>query len=165
MAIPYRGKIYWFYGDTNRPGYPLGQFATSGAMSEMPGNGGLDPSVGIDLNYFTDKSGFSRGMIAIEEPGVKWLTGIMNVRDENGKEKLVARYDRRKGLAERYEHGLMVYDDEKEVFQKAMALEKDAKLFPDGVPFGVRVDDEDYYYFPGPYTTPLARVRARLKDV
>jgi hypothetical protein len=164
MAIPYRGKIYWFYGDTNRPAYPLGQFATSGATSEMPGNGGLDPGVGIDLNYFTDKTGFSRPMIAIEEPGVKWLTGIMNVRDENGKGKLVARYDRRKGLAERYEHGLMVYNDEKEVFEKAAALEKDAKLFPDGVPFRVKVDEEDFYYFPAPFTTPLVRVRATLKD-
>src|SRR5438105_3879297 len=34
MAIPYRGKIYWFWGDTNRPGYPLGNFGTSGATSE-----------------------------------------------------------------------------------------------------------------------------------
>jgi len=78
-------------GDTNRPSYPLGQFATSGATSEMTGNGGLDPGLGIDLTYFTDKTGFSRPMIAIDEPGVKWLTGIMTVPDENGKEKLVAR--------------------------------------------------------------------------
>jgi hypothetical protein len=164
MAIPYRGKIYWFYGDTNRPAYPLGQFATSGAISQMPGKGGLDPSVGVDRNYFTDNTGFSRGMIAIEEPGVKWLSGIMTVPDENGKEKLVGRYDRRKGLAQRYEHGLLVYDDEKEVFQKAMAL-KDEALFPDGVPFKVKVGEEDFYYFPAPYITPLVRVKARLKDV
>ncbi len=161
MAIPYRGKIFWFWGDTNRPGYPLGNFGTSGATSEMPANGGLDPGVGIDLNYFTDKSGFSRPMIAIEGPGVKWLTGIMNVRDENGREKLVARYDRRKGLGERYEHGLMVYNDEKEIFEKAVALEKDAGLVADGVP--VRVGE--YYYFPGPFIAPLVRVKATLKDV
>src|SRR3989440_5680909 len=121
MAIPYRGNIYWFWGDTNRPGYPLGQFATSGAISEMPSNGGLDPRVGVDLNYFVDSSGFSRPMIAMDEPGVKWLSGIMTVPDENGKERLVARYDRRKGLAERDEHGLMGYNDAEEVFEKAVA--------------------------------------------
>jgi hypothetical protein len=165
MALPYRGKIFWFYGDTNRPGYPLGQFGTSGATSELPTNGGLDPSVGIDLNYFTDKSGFSRPMIAIDGPGVKWLTGIMTVPDENGKEKLVARYDRRKGLGERYEHGLMVYNDQKEVFEKALALEKNAPLFPDGVPVKVKVDETDYYYFPAPFIAPLVRVKATLKDV
>jgi len=165
MAIPYRGKFFWFYGDTNRPGYPLGQFGTSGAVSDLPGKGGLDPSVGIDLNYFADKSGFSRPMIAMDGPGVKWLTGIMTVGDEDGKEKLVARYDRRKGLGERYEHGLMVYSDEKEVFEKALALKDDAPLFPDGVPTKVKVGEEDYYYFPGPYITPLVRVKAMLKNV
>jgi hypothetical protein len=165
MAIPYRGKVYWFWGDTNRPAYPLGQFATSGAISGMPGNGGLDPNLGVELAYFADKTGFSRPMIAIDEPGVKWLTGVMTVPDETGKERLVARYDRRKGLAERYEHGLVVYNDQKEVFEKAVALKSDAPLFPDGVPFKVRSGDEDYYYFPAPFTVPMARVRATLKDV
>jgi len=32
----YRGKIYWFWGDTNRPGYPLGNFHTPGATSLLP---------------------------------------------------------------------------------------------------------------------------------
>jgi len=180
MAIPYRNKIYWFWGDTNRPSYPLGQFATSGATSEIPINTnnwtypllkgdksnyvGLDPNVGVDLNYFADKNGFSRPMIAIEEPGVKWLSGVMTVPDETGKERLVARYDRRKGLGERYEHGLVVYNDEKEVFEKAVALKDDAPLFPDGVPFKVKVGEEDYYYFPAPYITPLVRVKGTFKN-
>jgi len=165
MAIGYRGKIFWFWGDTNRPSYPLGHFGTSGAISQIPANGGLDPGVGIDLTYFRDKTGFSRPMIAIDGPGVKWLSGIMTVSDENGKEKLVARYDRRKGLAERYEQGLMVYNDEKEVFEKAVALKMDEPLFPDAVPTKVKVGEENYYYFPAPFTVPLVRVKARLKDV
>jgi len=131
----------------------------------MTGNGGLDPGLGIDLTYFTDKTGFSRPMIAIDGPGVKWLTGIMTVPDENGKERLVARYDRRKGLGERYEQGLMVYDDQKEVFEKAVALKKDAALYADGVPFRVKVGEENYYYFPAPFTVPLVRVKATLNNV
>ncbi len=38
----FEGKIFWFWGDTNRPGYPLGNFHTPGATSERPGDGGLD---------------------------------------------------------------------------------------------------------------------------
>ena len=40
----FQGKIYWFWGDTNRPGYPLGNFHMPGATSELPGKGGLDPA-------------------------------------------------------------------------------------------------------------------------
>ena len=39
----YRDKIHWFWGDTNRPDYPLGNFHVPGATSERPGQGGLIP--------------------------------------------------------------------------------------------------------------------------
>ena len=48
----YRGRIFWMWGDTGKPSYPLGNFAMSGAVSDLPGHGGLDPSVGVDLEYF-----------------------------------------------------------------------------------------------------------------
>ena len=60
METPYNGKIFWVWGDTGKPSYPLGNFATSGATSDLPGKGGPDPSVGIDLTYFTDETGFSK---------------------------------------------------------------------------------------------------------
>src|SRR5260370_39483205 len=33
----YRGRIHWFWGDTNQPAYPLGNFQVPGATSELPG--------------------------------------------------------------------------------------------------------------------------------
>src|SRR5262249_10667451 len=54
QAAVYRGKIYWFWGDTNRFRYPLGNFNTTGATSDLPSQGGLDPNVGVNLQYFTD---------------------------------------------------------------------------------------------------------------
>src|SRR5262249_11540783 len=48
MAVPYRGKLFWFWGDTSRAKYPLGHFGTAGAVSDLPSRGGLDPSVGIN---------------------------------------------------------------------------------------------------------------------
>ena len=53
----YHGKIHWFWGDTNRPDYPLGNFHVPGATSDLPGQGGLDPDVGVDLSYFLDDQG------------------------------------------------------------------------------------------------------------
>jgi len=34
IVTPYRGKLYWFWGDTDRASYPLGNFGASGATSE-----------------------------------------------------------------------------------------------------------------------------------
>src|SRR5262245_29078325 len=56
----YRGKLFWFWGDTNRPAYPLGNFHVPGATSNLPKNGGLDPEVGVDLNYFVDDMRFAK---------------------------------------------------------------------------------------------------------
>ncbi len=69
IATPYRGKIYWFWGDTDRVDYPLGNFGASGATSELPGRGGLDPSVGVDLTYFVDDKGFSKPMCSLPGAG------------------------------------------------------------------------------------------------
>src|SRR6185436_16553625 len=41
QRVVYKGKIHWFWGDTGRPSYPLGNFGMSGAVSELPQNGGL----------------------------------------------------------------------------------------------------------------------------
>jgi hypothetical protein len=70
VAAMWRGKVRWFWGDTNRLSYPLGLFQVSGATSSLPGQGGLDPSVGVDLDYFVDEKGFSRAMCPF--PGRGW---------------------------------------------------------------------------------------------
>ena len=59
QAAPYKGEIYWFWGDTNRMSYPLGLFRTSGAKTALP-SANFDPASGIPFDYFTDKTGFVR---------------------------------------------------------------------------------------------------------
>ena len=58
FSVLYRGKVYWFWGDTNRPSAILGNFGTTAATSLLPSDGGLDPSVGVNLDYFDLPSGF-----------------------------------------------------------------------------------------------------------
>jgi hypothetical protein len=62
LTTIYRGKVYWFYGDTGRLAYALGNFAMSGATTALPEK--LDPDQGIDLKYFTGPDGFARSMVS-----------------------------------------------------------------------------------------------------
>ena len=112
IATPYRDKIYWFWGDTDRVSYPLGNFAASGATSELPGRGGLDPDAGLDLNYFVDATGFSKPMCPDFGPGLHWIESVMTVPDEKGVERLVARVASQKGLVPAYAWHQAVFNDD-----------------------------------------------------
>ena len=73
MNAIYRGKLHWFWGDTNWPAYPLGLFDTPGATSELPKSGGLDPARGVDLTYFTGDNGFARATAKMPGEGPTWI--------------------------------------------------------------------------------------------
>jgi hypothetical protein len=161
MAARYRGKLYWFWGDTDRLAYPLGNFAATGATSELPGNGGLDPSVGVDLAYFTRPDGFVKPVLDLQGEGLKWLFGLMTLNDPSGRERLVARYYRMKNLGEVLETGLAAFDDTAQVFRKLVEFPPDTKIAPDARP--VRV--AGYYYFAGLTTAPWLRVKAEWNAV
>ncbi|MCZ6781238.1 MAG: hypothetical protein O7C73_06315 [Nitrospirae bacterium] len=169
LAIPYRGKLYWFWGDTDRPSYPLGNFGASGATSEWPGEGGLDPSVGIDLTYFVDESGFSKKMFPPSEipgPGPIWISSLMTIKDEKGIERLVASYQRMNDLGEPYERGLAIFNDETETFERLVQFDLNAPLHPGGRSFRVTVGGQDYYYFAVLYPhSTFVRVKADLRHI
>lgn len=123
LAIPYKDKIYWFWGDTNRPSFPLGNFMMSGATSSLPEAGGLPPEQGIDLHYFIDDSGFSKRMSPIKDQYLIWLDGLLTVNDSSGQERLAARYTHLKGLGTILEHGLVVFDDSAQEFKHWATLD------------------------------------------
>lgn len=162
-TIVYRGKIFWFWGDTGRTSYPLGNFSMSGATSELPSRGGLPPGEGVNLNYFTDETGFSRKMCPWPEPGMMWLDGFMTLPDDTGRERLVARYCRMKSLGETLEQGLVLYNDTREIFEKWTPFDLKERRIAKGQAFHVAGGAGDYYYFPFPY--PNLRVRAQWKQI
>ncbi|MFO0897302.1 MAG: hypothetical protein U0836_07750 [Pirellulales bacterium] len=165
QAVVYRGKIHWFWGDTNQVRYPLGNFRTSGAVSELPGNGGLDPSVGVNLRYFVDATGFSKKMCPLDPPeGVVWIDGVAVVLDAERRERLVAHFTRLKGLGEMLEHGAVLYNDERDEFERAAAFDfADLSRCPHGQSFVHRDGDAEYVYFGNPF--PNVRVRRTLAAV
>jgi len=157
----YRGRLYWFWGDTGKPSYPLGHFGMAGAVSDLPGPGGLDPNVGINLTYFVDETGFSKPMCKFREPGMIWAESFLMVKDKKGNERLVAKYARMKSLGEAYERGIMVFDDKTNSFQRVIRGGVDFLLYPDlGHPIRVQAEGDNWYYFATPF--PLA-VRMRVK--
>ncbi len=157
LTATYRGKLYWFHGDTNRASYALGNFAMSGATTALPET--IDPSVGFDLSYFVGKDGFARPMAPIGGEGVVWLSGVVVLPDEAGRERMLAYFQRRRGMGAVLENGFVQYDDAKEAFVRLATVPVDPPSFPQGQPTrGHQEDSPGYLYFLAPY--PALRVRA-----
>ena len=162
MATPYRGKIYWFYGDTQRPSYPLGQFATSGAASLLPGGGGLNPDRGVDLTYWVDANGFSKPMLPLTGfGGPVWVGGVFTLKDAQGQEHLYTHYTHLDGSGKAAEKGLAIFDDQKAVFQVLTKFALDAPLYPEGQPFQAMVRGQPYLYFQSGTGQACPRVRVQ----
>jgi len=163
----YHGRLFWMWGDTGRPSYPLGHFEMSGALSDLPERGGLDPAIGVDLEYYVDENGFSRPVAPLKEHGLVWLDGLMTVKDPQGAERMVAKFARLKDLGTVLERGLMVFNDATNNFEPL--VRPGVEFLPyrnTGHAFEVDVDGQPYYYFTSP--SPMAarlRVRARWDDV
>ena len=166
QAAVYNNQVQWFWGDTNRLSYPLGLFRTAGATSALPQDSGVKHSLGINFKYFCDETGFARRMVDVpEKEGVVWIDGVCVVPDESGQARLVAHFSRRKGLAEQLEHGLLIYNDERQMFEVATKLNNDDRWrFVRDHP--TQFTDEDgieYLIFGNPF--PVTRVRATLSAV
>jgi hypothetical protein len=163
----YRGRLFWMWGDTARPSYPLGNFAASGAVSDLPEHGGLDPSIGVDLEYYVGKDGFSRPLSPMKEPGLVWLDGLLTVKDNEGQQRVIAKYARLKSMTDVRERGLVVFNDSTQTFEPL--VRSGVEFLPysnSGHAFSVNVGSQKYYYFATPF--PLAvrmRVRAEWDDV
>jgi len=162
QSVIFGDRILWFWGDTLRPAYPLGNFSMPGATSPLPAKGGLDPEVGIDLTYQVDKDGFARGSANMPGPGPTWLGGLTVLRDEQGQERLIAVYDKIRNMLETYQRGLVEWDDKAMEFRKLREFPLDHPLYPRGHTLTSDVSGHPYVYFPTPY--PLSRVRADVKS-
>jgi hypothetical protein len=162
-AAVYKNQIHWFWGDTNRPSYPLGHFGTAGAISDLPANGGLDPNIGVDLNYFTDDKGFSRPTLARKGSSPRWVDGVIAFKDQGGKEHLIAHCDTMKSLGQRLDRELDEWNDTTKMLEPVVKYDVNELLCPAGHPFLHTIDDIHYIYFGEPY--PNLRVQADLEQI
>jgi len=163
MAVVYGGVVHWFWGDTARPSYPLGHFGTSGAISELPGRGGLDASVGVDLTYYTDADGFARPTLDGPNGTMRWLDGLLVVRDDAGREKMVGVESDHKSLAEVVGRKLVVWNERRNAFDVLAPIPPQTRVLPDGHPVRATGGGVDYFYFG--FAFPNVRVKADLRSI
>jgi hypothetical protein len=90
LSVQYGERAFWFWGDTNKLGSPLGNFFSTGATSCLLSNAScMHPDAGVDLEYFSEAAGggqdeFVRPMAAIDPPGLPtWLGSVAVVADSS----------------------------------------------------------------------------------
>jgi hypothetical protein len=133
QAELYRGRLFWTWGDTKLASTPLGNFRTSGATSLLPGQGGLDPEVGVRFEYFLE-DGRLRPMVADVHP-VIWLSALRTAREADGTERLFATYRKIVAPLTTVELGLAELDDAAGVFRLVASYGRDEPRAPDGHAF------------------------------
>ncbi|MDX1931481.1 MAG: hypothetical protein SFU56_02635 [Capsulimonadales bacterium] len=162
MALPFRGRLLWFWGDTNRIEYPLGNFRTSGAVATFPA-GETTAERGLDFAYFTGEDGFARALCPTDQPGPVWISGLTTLREGN-EEMLLAHYARMKDLGTRREHGYVLWDDVRNVFRFTNKLSlSETWRFLDGHP--ISWTENGIGYRAGGFCFPHVRVPARRTAV
>ncbi|TXT21858.1 MAG: hypothetical protein FD138_3947, partial [Planctomycetota bacterium] len=157
----YRGKLHWFWGDTNRPKYPLGLYHVPGATSQLPKDGGLDPAVGVNLDYFVGDDGFAKAMCKMEGDGPTWSGGLTVLKDSDGRERMFCGYLKVRGNFDVYARGIAEFDDDRREFVPRQRFDKDVPLYPDGHPLRHKVDGVEYVYFSE--AAAVMRVRATVE--
>lgn len=148
QTIEYNDKLYWFWGDTDRPAYPLGNFRVTGATSELPHKGGLDPDVGVNLNYFTKEDGFVKSLVPQlpDGAGIAWVFGLMTAKDSTGQERLLAGYSTHNPELSAF--GILAFNDTKKEFEQVVQFpSKDDWRHPGGQASYYEEDGKGYWLF------------------
>ncbi|TWU28449.1 DUF4185 domain-containing protein [Bythopirellula polymerisocia] len=165
QSVIYKGQLHWFWGDTLYD-VGFGNFRTSGATSQIPGQGGLDPAVGVDLSYYVDAAGSSKQMMPLSQPGPVWIDGLFTVHDNSGREVMLTHYSRRdpkNALGAQVEHGLARFNDSQELFQRHQVYPLSAPIVASGHSFEHTLGGQEYIYFAESY--PNIRVKKNWNDV
>ncbi len=164
QVVPWKGRYFWIFGDTQRADYPLGNFHSTAAWSDPPDKGGLDPEHGIHFEYVTDENGSVAKMLQVDEPGMVWLSGMLTVMDTADKEHLIAHYSRWRELGKRLEHGLAEYDESTKRFHRIAVLGDEFDWqHPQHNAVRVKGVDGDWIYFSAPFCQ--TRVKADYDSV
>ena len=124
QAEVYQGRMLWFWGDTDRTGYPLGNFHTSGAVATLP-EGGADR--GIDFAYF-QRDSFVRPMIESQASQPIWVSGLVVLKGPGtpkGREEMYAYYAQIRKLGEIAASGYLKWDDAAERFDVVQTFDVD----------------------------------------
>jgi hypothetical protein len=158
LTTVYQSQLFWMWGDTGRPQYPLGNFHMTAATSRLPADGGLDPSIGVNLTYFVGEDGFAKRMAPMKEEGCVWMDGLVTLPAAGGRETMLAAFARVRGLEATLERGFVEWNPQQQVFERVGSFDVNSPVYPGGHPLCATVNGERMLFFAR--GVPLTRVRA-----
>lgn len=165
FAVPFRDRIYWFWGDTVGLQHPLGHFWMAAATSPGPGKGQLDPERGIPLEYFTDASGFSRPVCRLGvKSGLIWADAFVALPDASGEMQLACHHVHLESISKILGHGVSRFDESAGEFVRVKDFGPETRWCwpPQAHPVRHRVGDRDLLLLGEVF--PTSRVEARLES-
>jgi len=157
LLARYRDRLFWLWGDTGVPQYPLGNFNSTSAFTPLSPLASFQPPVALKYDYLRD-DGKLRGVAPLEGPGPTWLTGMISVKNAAGAERLVATYAKIEGHLDEYDIGLCAFDDDRGVFTPVRRMWKTGEgkkpAVPRGHPFPWKdAEGRDWLLFGDPFPT------------
>lgn len=136
----HRGRMFWAWGDTNVPRYPLGLFHMTSATTAVRPLSSFEPPLKLPLDYFRDEEGRVRNVANLfpDDPGPTWISGYVSLPDAAGKERLVGCYSKIELPMKAYRVGLCVWNDGTANFESVEVLwdKKDGGSEPKLQPVG-----------------------------
>ena len=115
-----------------------------------------------------DKDGFSRPMCPMKEPGLVWLDGLLTVRDNEGRERMVAKLRPAEGpRRSARDEASWSSTTPRSPSSRWSARDPNLLPYPDfGHAFRVKAEGREYYYFALPFpVTVRMRVEAKWDSV
>lgn len=120
ITAKHDGKLFWLWGDTTLPGYPLGVFQSTAATTPLAPIKKFEPPLAMPFTHFRDDKDKPRGVVDIPGDGPTWLTALVPFPNN----RLVATYSKIKGHLTEYEVGLCTWDNTAQKFLPEKVLWK-----------------------------------------
>jgi hypothetical protein len=118
----HQGKLFWAWGDTTLPNYPLGIFDTTSATTAPQPLASFEPPLRLKFNYFKNEKGVPRGVAKMAGSSPTWVSGYVSLPDKQGRPRLVGTYVKIKPPLDAYECGLCVWNDQTAKFEPHRVL-------------------------------------------
>ncbi len=158
QTVVHNGKMFWAWGDTNLPHYPLGLFHMLGATTGLKPLQSIEPPIRMRFDYFRGDDGRPRVIAEMAGKGPTWLSGFASLPDILGTQRLVASYVKVQAPMTVYETGLCVWSETQEKFERHSVLWKKTEAdpkpppTPDGHPvYWTDESDKEWILFGDPF--------------
>lgn len=120
----HRGRMFWAWGDTVVPRYPLGLFHMTAAVTDMRPLDRFEPPLKLRFEHLRGSDGRIGNVadVAPDDPGPTWLNGFSSLPDKTGSHRLVATYAKIEPPLSAYRIGLCTWNEATGNFESVRVL-------------------------------------------